>query len=356
MADNPMDAWAAFQKSWLDMMTGASKKAEAPGAGAPDPFAAWRQAMGVQEGAPPFVGGFAGLQHALASFGAYSRLYDAWLRTSRSKEGAAGATEQLFASWREIVEDFARRAAAMFSPGLTAALGPGGVDPKDLVERMLGWFDTLRKAHSELLAPWSETLGKLAQRAMDLAGREPSAEVVEEFHAAWLEAYEESVGRFARIPSVGPAREKHDLVVKCLDAMFLWQGATAEFALEMQIPARQAFEKVSGELAELVGKEPSPERFHAFYENLILEADKRMFELLKSERFARAIKATLSASLDLYKVSQQLMEEQLKGTPVVTRTEMDEVEAELVALRRRVEAQAKELERLKAERAKGRKP
>jgi BMFP domain-containing protein YqiC len=163
-----------------------------------------------------------------------------------------------------------------------------------------------------------------------------------------MEAYEETLGHIIQIPSVGPSREKYDLVFKCIDAAARSQGAYLEFALEMQIPAREAFEKVAGKLASLIGPESTAEDFHKFYEELSKETEQRLFELFKSQRFATAMKITLSTSLDLFKLSQELMEQQLKGTPVVTRSEMDEVEQEIVATRRKVEKQAAEIAALKS--------
>ncbi|MDD5307232.1 MAG: poly(R)-hydroxyalkanoic acid synthase subunit PhaE [Deltaproteobacteria bacterium] len=342
--DNPMAAWSALQKSWMEALKG-GKQGETGGG---DPFASWCK-MWSPEGNPwPDA---SPLSHALAAFGSYNRLFDAWSRASSSGADSGAATEKVFGAWREIVEDFTKRWASLFSFGAGEAGKNLGADPAAIVRHIMGSVDAFREFYRSFYKPWQESMTKLAQRSAELAGRAPSAEVVEQFHKAWMEAYEETVGRFVKIPSVGPAREKYDLLWKGVDAMFRWQGASLEFALEMQIPAREAFEAVSGRLGALLKSETTVEEFGEFYEALVKETEKRVFELFKTERFAAAIRTTLSATLDLYKAAQDLMEEQLRATPVVTRKEMDEVEQELVALRRTVKAQGNELEALKGEMA-----
>jgi hypothetical protein len=235
----------------------------------------------------------------------------------------------------------------MFSGGLGKAATPG-IDTAGMVEQLLKSYEPLRAFYLQILEPLRAIMEKLWRRAADMAGKQPSAQTVEEFHAAWMEAYEETMGRVIRIPNVGPAREKHDLLFKCMDAAVRWQGASLEFALEMQIPAREAFEKVAGKAAGLIRPDATAEDFQRFYEELSKETEQRLFELLKSRRFADAMKTTLSTSLDLFKLSQEMMEQQLKGTPIVTRSEMDEVEQELVAMRRKVDMQAAEIAALKS--------
>ena len=344
MAENPMDAWISFQRGWLEMISGGKPGQEGRAGVSGDPFEAWR---GLWERAG---GGqwhdLTGMQHVLTSFGAYARLFDAWTRagSAAGKDGSATVAAGMFDAWREIAEDLSRRWAAVVSPFFSAA----GADPMTLVERMLGMSEPLKDFHVRVFTPWRETVEKLWRRFAELAGRQPSAETVEGFHAAWMEAYEETIGRVVRIPSVGPARERHDLLLRCFDAAARWQGATLEFALEMQIPAREAFEKAAARAADLIGPQAGVEDFQRFYDDLTGEMEARLFELFKSERFAAAMKSTLSASLDFHKLLQQVMEQALEGTPLVTRTEMDEVEQELVAVRRKVERQQAEIAELKA--------
>jgi hypothetical protein len=342
-----MDAWISLQKSWMDMMAkGASGEA---GKTAPpkDPFEAWRGFFD-QAGKGSAWQDVTGMQHVLSSFGAYGRLFDAWTRTAGAagKEDSTEVSAKLFDAWREITEDLTKRWAGVFSSGLGSAAGPAG-DPSGVVEQVLKSFEPLRTLYLEVLAPWRENAERLWRKAVDLAGKQPSAETVEEFHKAWMEAYEEGIGHVVQIPSVGPSREKHDLILKVIDAAARWQGAYLEFALEMQIPAREAFEKVAGKLASLLNPGSTQEDFQKFYEELTKEMEQRLFELFKSQRFAAAMKITLSTSLDVFKLSQDLWEQELKGTPIVTRSEMDEVEQELVATRRKVEKQAAEIAALK---------
>jgi hypothetical protein len=347
-----MDAWLSMQRTWMEMMSRGTAAGEAGRAAAPpDPVAAWRGFFETA-GKGPWPD-LSGMQHVLSSLGAYGRLFDAWTRAT----GAAGREEdssdlsaRMFDAWREIAEDLTKRWAGLFSFG--PAAGPGGeggaTGLSGFAEELLKSFEPLRTLWVEVLAPWKETAEKLWHRTAAVMGKQPSAGTVEEFHKAWMEAYEETVGRVVRIPSVGPAREKHDLVYRCVDAAARWHGAYLEFALEMQIPAREAFEKVAGKLATLITPESTPEDFQRFYEELTKETEARLFELFKSRRFAEAMKITLSTSLDFFKLTQELMELELKGTPIVTRSEMDEVEQELVATRRKVERQAAEIAALKS--------
>jgi len=344
--DNPMAAWMSLQKAWIDTLTGSGPAA--PVAPNPtDPFTAWYRAMGV--GRTPSWPAAGPMDHVLNVFGAYNRLYEAWTRAAAAagQGDATAQAEQIFAAWREIVEDLAGKTAGMFTFGVSDMSRNAGLDPSAFAEQMIGSVDAYREFYEDFFKPWQESMSKLSRRMLDATSGEISPEAVEEFHEAWTEAYEETVGRFVKIPNVGPTRQRHELFLKMVDAMFRWQGTTIEFSMQMQLPGRRAFEAISDKLPRLTTADATKEDFYEFYDALIGELEKHTLEFFKSQRFTKAMQSTLSTSLELYQLAQKLMEDQLRSTPIVTRSEMDEVEAELMALKRTVRKQQRELREIR---------
>lgn len=335
--ENPIEAWSAFQKMWMNALESNRPPKDGTRATESDPFSSLKSAMGMGMGTPPWQG-VSNFSHLFNVFGAYTRLYDAWSRTANAEnaEDASGATEQMFGAWREIVEDVVARTTSMMTFGLGEMGKRYGVESSNLIEEVLSSSDIFKDLYLDFFKPWQESASKLYRRFLDASTRKPSPESVDEFHKAWFETYEETMGRFVKIPSVGPSRQKHDLVLKAIDSLFRWQGATMEFTLQMQIPGQEAMESLSGRLAALSTGQATKEQFHEFYDDLIKGVESRTLKMFKSERFTSAMRSTLSSSMEYYEITQKLIEDQLQGTPIVTRTEMDEVEAELVALKRKV--------------------
>ena len=80
----------------------------------------------------------------------------------------------------------------------------------------------------------------------------------------------------------------------------------------------------------------TPETFEKLYSLTIKEFEKRLQELFSTDEFVRALRTTLEASLTFQRDYQAFIEANLKGTPIVTRTEMDEVHEEMYLLRKQV--------------------
>jgi polyhydroxyalkanoate synthesis regulator phasin len=70
---------------------------------------------------------------------------------------------------------------------------------------------------------------------------------------------------------------------------------------------------------------------------MVQSAEKQFHVLFESDEFVRSLQTTLEASLSFYHQSQKLTEDYLKVTPVITRTEMDEVHEEVYELRREID-------------------
>lgn len=346
--DNPVAAWVSFQRSWLDAL-GSNLFSTRETTDSNDLLKAWQKAMGIAS--MPTWTPLPSLDHAMGVFGAYNKLYEAWTQAAGagSQGDTSANTNKIFMAWREIVDDLAKRMAGMFTFGASELTQKMGLDAPAFVEQVLSSVDSYQDFYRDFYKPWQDSMAKLSRRLVEATGSELSPDAVDKFHEAWTEAYEETLGRFVKIPNVGPSRQRHELFLKMVDAMYRWQGSNMEFSIQLQLPGRKAFEAIADKLPKLTTPEATKDDFYEFYDSLIGELEKQTLQFFKSERFTSAMQSTLLASLELYQLMQKLMEDQLKATPIITRSEMDEVEAELVALKRKVRKQERELRGLKAE-------
>lgn len=182
---------------------------------------------------------------------------------------------------------------------------------------------------------WSEMVERATRSAIEnLQSNGP--EVMREFYASWAKGYEMTVGKLIRVPPIGPAREGIELYQKSLDSYLRLCGATFDFYLRTTKPSLDAFVSVSNKAHELMKGEVTPETFQKIYSLTIAEFEKRLHELFTADEFVRTLRTTLDTSLSFQKDYQAFVEAALKGTPIVTRTEIDQVHEELYLLRRQL--------------------
>lgn len=260
----------------------------------------------------------------------YLETYRWWAETLGGGKGGsppANVTEVVTSVWKQsyqlFVEPMMRLPWLPGLPGMPELRGVAGV-PMQATDALL-----------DMQKNWSEMVERATRSAIEhLQSNGP--EVMREFYASWAKGYELTVGKLVRVPPIGPAREGIELYQKSLDSYLRLCGAAFDFYLRTTKPSLDAFVSVSNKAHELMKGEVTPETFQKIYSLTIAEFEKRLHELFTADEFVRTLKTTLDTSLSFQKDYQAFVEATLKGTPIVTRTEVDEVHEELYLLRRQI--------------------
>lgn len=258
------------------------------------------------------------------------------------KEGsiAADSLKAFVNNWIEIQKSiFSGLFGISLPPGLAADGDFAGIFGK-MVESYKDSFGGLMSFFSADAKPVMDDFLKLLDTSASVLGGNLDAGGVRAFHDSWHKAYEDMFGKFLKAPSVGPARELVEKLKQDADSFLNYAGALAEFYVNMYEPGIDALEDIGAKGADILGG-GSPEEMRQFYGFLIETLEKRFFELFKSPAFGETLKTVLNASLEYRKRHFDMMEELLKETPVVTRTEADEIHEQVYRLKKRV----RELER-----------
>lgn len=260
------------------------------------------------------------------------------------KEGsiAAGSLKAFVNNWVEIQKSFFTNLLGMaLPPGLGAGGDFGAVFGK-MLESYRDSFGGLLSFFSADAKPVMDDFLRLLDTSSSVLGGNLDSAGVKAFHESWHRAYEDVFGKFLKVPSVGPMRELVEKLKQDVDSFLSYAGAIAEFYVNMYEPGIDALEDVGKKGADILGG-GSPEEIRQFYGFLIETLEKRFFELFKSPAFGETLKSVLSASLEFRRRHFDMMEELLKETPVVTRTEADEIHEQVYKLKKRVRELEKKL-------------
>jgi len=337
MQTDPMKAWADLQRSWTEALQGLATRAGTMSNDTLHPEGlrafvnAWMdtQRKFVEQGtmlrdlfpSPELAERFSSATNM------YLQFYKWWADAlAAAKEGGVSGVvpDAAVNIWRQGYQTFVEPLMAM--PWLAGAKEMKGA---------LGFPLEAADALVDMQQNWSGMLERASKMAIE--GLESSGpEVMREFYSSWAKGYELTVGKLVRMPPIGPARQGIELYQKSLDSYLKLCGAAFDFYLRMSRPSLDALASISKESQKLMSEDVSPETFERLYALTIKEFEKRLQELFSTDEFVRALRTTLEASLSFPKDYQAFIEANLKGTPIVTRSEMDEVHEEMYLLRKQV--------------------
>lgn len=230
--------------------------------------------------------------------------------------------------------------------GLPLPVMPADVkDPTEWAKGMKSSLENWARLYQENYHPALEGWRKVSENVMEMLNPNVAPAKSKEFYDSWTKAYEETLGKFLKIPTVGPSRQVLDKMMKSIDSFIRYGAAAVDFSLALYKPSLQAIEEISPKVAETFKGKITPEQYKEFYELLVKTFEEKFYALFKSPAFAELLNTTLEASLNFRRHYFGVMEEMLKETPVVTDRKMDQVYQDLYNLKKRV----KELEKITKE-------
>lgn len=163
-----------------------------------------------------------------------------------------------------------------------------------------------------------------------------------DFYSNFITVYEETVGKFFKVPAVGPAREAFEKYLKSVDTSIKFYGAALDFYFKLQKPWMESIDETAEKAGKILAENPEDlDTFKEFYDLLIKTYEERFQELFKTEAFGLTMQNMLAKSLEFQQAYEEMAEEFLKYTPVATKSDMNDVYVELYNLKKRVREQAK---------------
>ena len=175
-----------------------------------------------------------------------------------------------------------------------------------------------------------------------------SFESTQEFYDQWLNVYKATMGKLVEMPSVGPAREKSEKMMKGFSAFANLYAAWMETSSNLQTIFMEAMRKVLVKTAPDIKGEISPEKYKEFY-NIWIETYSETFkEFSKSGHFVSDIGKLNSYLIDFQRYNREMLEENyLKHMNLPTKTEIDEINKELYSLKKTVKELSSQIKELK---------
>ena len=266
----------------------------------------------------------------------YAKLLESWTRIlgSGEKQFSPEAIKDLLNAWMQSQKEIFGRLFGLPLPIFPSEITNFEDWAKSIKQSMEDWNELYRSGYKPLMDAWQ----RISDNIIKMSKPDVAPIKYKEFYDSWLVGYEETVGKVMKIPMIGPSRRVLELMQSSLDAFIKFFGASADFYLALYKPGVTAVEELSVKASEILQSEITPEKYREFYNLLIKTFEAKFYELFRSPAFGEILKTTLNAALDFRRYHFAVMEEILKSTPIITRSEMDEVYHELYILKKRVKA------------------
>ncbi|MDY6045142.1 MAG: poly(R)-hydroxyalkanoic acid synthase subunit PhaE [Peptoniphilus sp.] len=330
--------WMNFQQSWLknwqDMMNIENPWGEGP-------YAAWARMVNAYN---PFkmskdmsASTREVFEKMLNSNQMYLGMYEQWKKFSDNflKPG----TEEYKKNLDQLVDQFNKMFMDHFIPLLPENL-------RGLMINTQSYFNTYIDTLENFIGPWSWAYQNIADIYMESIYKDPMklADTLKE----WKEAYDQTFGVLVKSPVVGSSREMLEQNNKAVGAMIDMLVAVSEFmtrSLSVGYEySKEAFEDYFDSIEE--GEEPKT--FNEFYKMWSKHVENALETYFYTDEFSKLI-AKVADSTMIFKIEyDKVLEKALKNSPIVTKSEVDNVYKNVYELRREVRALKKELENVKA--------
>ena len=164
----------------------------------------------------------------------------------------------------------------------------------------------------------------------------PNIDSTREFFNAWSKTCEDSFGRLAEIPAVGPSREKYERGMKGFSLFFNLYATWMDSVSDINNLSVEAISKLQDKAVTLKS-ETGPERSKELYDIWIETYSGVFNEFLRSEHFSSDIGKFMSVYADVQRYNRDVLEENvLVPSNLPTKTDIDEINKELYNLRKKV--------------------
>jgi class III poly(R)-hydroxyalkanoic acid synthase PhaE subunit len=173
-------------------------------------------------------------------------------------------------------------------------------------------------------------------------------ESTQEFFDQWVNMYKNTMGKLVDIPAVGPAREKSEKMMKGFSTFINLYAAGMDTSSNMQNVFNEAMQKVQEKIGADMDGEISPEKYKEFYDIWIQTYSETFKDFARSGHFVSDLGKLNAHLMDFQKYNREMLEENcLKPMNMPTKTEIDEINKELYALKKTVKELTRQIKELK---------
>jgi hypothetical protein len=266
--------------------------------------------------------------------GLYSKLFDSWMNMASSgdKQAASDKLKDFFAIWMSSQKQMFGKFFGLPFPDLTPDMSNLDGWAKDVKDSLEDWYELYKEDYKPLI----DSVNKFSGNAMEMLNPDISPAKHKEFYDSWMIGYESTIGKFIKMPTIGPSRRLLDIIAKGMDAFVRYYASTVDFDVTLYKPATQVIEDLAAKASEIFKDKVTPDKFREFYNVVIRTFELKFFDLFRSPAFGQVLRTTLDASLDFRKYQFAFMEETLKNTPIATHSQLDEAFYEIYHLKKRL--------------------
>lgn len=212
----------------------------------------------------------------------------------------------------------------------------GTADSETMGSGMSNVSDTFAKAAQSF---WEGQLQFLQQwmegAATGREGKESPERMARAALQAWMNVYEQEYSRLFNVPQLGLTRVYQERASRALDSFNRFQGAFGELFLTLLEPMEKSMEQVQ-EKVEAMQEEEGQVSLHDQYKMWIKYMEGHYMTMYQSEEYNRIMNRALEAYEAFAADRKEVMEDMLKGLPVPTQREMDDLYRELYELKKRL--------------------
>lgn len=332
--------WAKFQQAWMRSWEGMMKNAGPQNSFANNPYEAWTKMMEYYN---PF--------DASKMMGAGTR--DVFEKILNSNKLYLGTYEQ----WKKFNDDFLKPGTDTYKENLeqlvkqfneifTNNLIP--LLPKEMQGLMVNsqsYFNTYLKTLENFLGPWSFAYQNIAEIYMESIYKDPMK--LSDALKEWKDAYNKTFGVLVKSPVVGSSRELLEQNNRAVDSMVDMLISVSEFITKALSVGYKNSQEVFEEYFDSVDKGEDPKTFNEFYKMWSKHVENAIEKYFYTDEFSKLI-AKAADSYMIFKIEyDKLIEKSLSDSPIVTKSEVDNVYKNVYELRREVRSLKKELEELR---------
>ncbi len=163
----------------------------------------------------------------------------------------------------------------------------------------------------------------------------------------FAEAYENTFGKFFRMPGLGLTREYEERTKKALEAEAKFLTALPNFQKQLVEASKTAMDNVVGDVVKMEIDEVTPETYQVFYKIWVSRNEDSFTELFRSEQFCRTLADTLHKGLEAKKKMDMVIADGLSLFNIPTNKDMEEVYESVYHMKKRIRLLERELEDLR---------
>jgi hypothetical protein len=153
---------------------------------------------------------------------------------------------------------------------------------------------------------------------------------------ALIQIYEDGIGKFIKMPAVGPSRYAMEKGKNWLDSAIKYQIVLMDFFQNIVQPLIQVSSRILDAAKDTIEAEPTEESMQKLYFMLLDEGEKAYNQFFKSKQYLATMQMTMDAYLEFQSNYEKMIVEMLKGTPIVTKPDIEDVYRELHEHRKKI--------------------